>query len=130
MNIVRALLGRWYRSRALRQLPPNLMAGDLCSVLGGDGAFAVAKVLVVEPGKVHVRVYKNTFTSRPERITTTELSLGTIHDPDGFGMGHLPLSAAGFGAWSPKRIQHEPVTDDELDGYRIWAESGGGVWGD
>jgi hypothetical protein len=57
------------------------------------------------------------------------LSLGTVHDEDGFGIGHLPLSARNFAHWEPMIIGHEEVSPEELEGYNLWKESGGGVWG-
>jgi hypothetical protein len=105
-----------------------LAAGDVCSIKSGAGRFKLAKVLAVDPGVIHVRVFKETFADRPRRASTTGLTLGTIHDPDGFGMGHLPLSTAGFGAWLPIRNGNEPVHEDELEGYRMWQDAGGGVW--
>ena len=41
--------------------------------------------------------YKNRFKDRPER-DKRELSLGKVDDPDGFGMGHLPLTRAASAA--------------------------------
>jgi hypothetical protein len=54
---------------------------------------------------------------------------GHIDDPDGFGVGHLPLSLGTFGSWLPVCFQKEPVTDDDLIWVREWEKSGGGVWG-
>jgi hypothetical protein len=113
---------------AKRQLPAGLGAGDVCSVLSGGGDFCIAKVLVREPGVVHVRVYKEKFGWRPQRVDTSSLSLGTIHDQEGFGMGHLPLSEENFCGWLPMVICREPLDDEELEGYRAWSESRGGVW--
>jgi hypothetical protein len=103
-------------------------AGGLYSVESGDGRYGVAKVLVLEPGVVHVRVYAEKFPSRPTGLDETKLTLGTIHDKDGFGIGHLPLQPAGFAAWEPALIKIVPVGADELDGYEEWKRSGGGVW--
>jgi hypothetical protein len=77
---------------------------------------------------VHVRVWKERFHSRPTRIDMAALTLGTVHDEEGFGFGHLPLSKSAFGAWQPERFGHESVAQDELDGYREWQEAGGGYW--
>ena len=108
--------------------PPSLAPGDVCSVLNGDGGYSVVKVLARDPGVVHLRVYKERFGWRPARIDTESLSLGTIHDEDGFGIGHLPLSEGEFGLWEPIVTHRESVSDEELGGYEMWKESGGGVW--
>ena len=88
---------------------------------GGSGAGQQT----VEGGWV---VYKEKFKWRPDRADTTHLSLGTIHDSDGFGVGHLPLLEGEFGLWEPVIIRREEVSVEELDGYDIWKESRGGVW--
>ena len=122
---LRAVAGWWLT----RRLPPNLSAGDVCAVISEDGGYQIAKVLKADRSIVHVQVYKERFPAVPAHVDTGTLSLGTIHDADGFGMGHLPLSRRSFAWWAPVRIQSESVCEEELDGYRVWEESGGGVWG-
>ena len=88
----------------------------------------MAKVLVVDPGVVHVRVYKNRFESRPDSVDVTALTLGTIHDADGFGMGHLPISTENFTSWQPVFLVADGVSEKELEGYNMWKEAGGGAF--
>ena len=114
----------WYYGRSLAR---NLVAGELCSIQSGDH-FSVAKILATGPGVVHVRPYREKFRERPRSVATDALSLGTIDNPDGFGVGHLPLSRGTFGSWLPVRFQTDPVTDDELIWVAEWEKSGGGVW--
>ena len=83
------------------RLPDGLSAGDICSIENGSGGFGIVKILALEPGAVHIRLYKEKFASRPDFIDATGLSLGTVHDEDGFGIGHLPLSARNFAQWEP-----------------------------
>lgn len=106
----------------------ELAPGDICSVKRTDSGFGVIKILAIEQHVVHIRKYKNRFAERPSEVDTRQLSLGTIHDPDGFGVGHLPMSAAGFSSWTPSRICRQEVTDEELEGYRYWLEDQGGNW--
>lgn len=102
--------------------------GGVYSVLGQRG-IAIAKVLAVEPGVLHVRLYKERFQRRPQQVDTTALTLGSIEDEDGvFGIGHLPLEEARFTSWDPRLIHVEEVGEDELHGYRIWEDAQGGVW--
>jgi len=105
-------------------------AGALYTVDDGEGWFRVAKVLVVETEGVHIRLYKNRFKTRPGSVEFSSLSLGTVHDADGFGMGHLPLSRRAFRAWQPVFLAESPVAESELDGYRAWKDAKGGFWGD
>jgi hypothetical protein len=102
-------------------------AGEIYSVVDEDG-FRVAKVLVTDTDAIHIRLYKNIFTTRPLKVDESKLTLGTIHDPDGFGMGHLPLSVDEFRSWRPEFVVKSTVRRDELEGYELWKESHGGVF--
>jgi hypothetical protein len=108
--------------------PESLQVGGVYSIDNGDGSFGVAKLLVVDEAAAHIRVYKNRFTQRPTQVQPSELTLGSINDPDGFGMGHLPLQRDTFLLWKPKLIAVTSVTDEELDGYKMWKEAGGGLF--
>jgi len=79
----------------------------------GD-VFSIAKVLKLEPEIVHVRIYKQHFQQRPRSIDPAALTLGTIHDKDGFGMGHLPLRVTTFLSNDPRFLTHAEVTAQEL----------------
>ena len=103
--------------------------GAIYSVDDGEGRFGVAKVLAVDDEGVHIRVYKNKFAKRPLHVDVTSLDLGSIHDPDGFGMGHMPLSYAAFSAWEPIFLMAGALADEELEGYRYWQEENGGYFG-
>ena len=104
----------------------GIMAGTICTVDDGEGFYRVAKVLFIDDGGVHMRLYKNRWKERPQMVDMSTLSLGSIHDKDGFGMGHLPLTKLAFDAWKPVVTGHEKVRQEELDGYEIWKDSGGG----
>jgi hypothetical protein len=121
MGLRRAL--SWYYTRRVQKLAP----GDVCSIKSED-QFAVLKILSKSDDVVHVRVYKEKFATRPNSIEMRALSLGSINDADGFGVGHLPLSCAAFGSWLPAKFRCDPVTDDELIWVTEWERSGGSVW--
>jgi len=106
----------------------ELVVGGIYSISDDDGRFGIAKLLARDEGICHVRLYKQKFPSRPEKVDPLDLSLGSIYDQDGFGMGHLPLQDDAFRAWQPVLILKTPVTFEELDGYRMWKEAGGGVF--
>lgn len=97
--------------------------GDIYSVDDGKGKIGIVKVLVVEPGVIHLRIYKNKFDSRPQTIDTKELSPGRLGEEGGFGIGHIRLDINGFKDWGPELLTTEKVNEDELDGYNIWKES-------
>lgn len=110
---------------ALRVVP-----GSLYTVNDGEGWFRIAKVLVVDDEAVHIRVYRNRFKERPTTVDQTALTLGSIHDPGGFGMGHLPLTRAAFAEMEPVFLLSGTVDAEELEGYTYWKEAGGGLFGD
>ena len=112
-----------------RLLAQPIRVGTLYSVVGGKGYFQVVKVLAVDSGGVHVRLYKNRFGTRPKIVDFATLTLGSIHDPDGCGLGHVPLTATVFQAWNPEVLAESPVAEAELDGYREWESAKGGYFG-
>jgi hypothetical protein len=105
-----------------------VIVGGIYSIADGSGRFGIVKVLARDEGMCHVRVYKQKFANRPEKVEPSELSLGTIHDKDGFGMGHLPLRDEAFKAWQPVFILRTPVTSEELEGYQMWKDAKGGAF--
>ena len=106
----------------------ELFEGGYYSFADGD-AFSIAKILKLEPDKVHVRIYKQHFSERPRAIDPSSLTLGTIHDKDGFGMSHLPLHRETFRRREPVFLTYSEVAADELEGYEVWKSMGSaGVW--
>jgi len=97
-------------------------------IIKSKSGFGILKVLRVEDDVVHIRVYKNKYEKVPARVDTATLTLGTIHDKDGFGIGHQPTKLATFVSWEPQFLQHSLVEPEELEGYDYWKEAGGGVW--
>jgi hypothetical protein len=106
--------------------------GDLYSVRSGDGRYSVAKILKLEEGVVHLRIYANRYPERPLEVRDEDLTLGTVFDEE-FGLGHLPFDAAAFETWEPQLLRHGTVEEEELEGYQMWREAedegAGGVWG-
>ena len=103
-----------------QRIDDSIKAGAICTVEDGDGKFGIIKVLVMEPEIAHIKIYKNKFATRPSKIDLKTLSMGSINDKDGFGIGHTPLSRKGFEEWKPVVIANEKVSEEELEGYRIW----------
>jgi hypothetical protein len=105
----------------------ELFEGGYYSIADGD-TFSIAKVLKLEPDIAHVRIYKQHFQQRPRSIDPALLTLGKIDDPDGFGMGHLPLRLETFKLRDPLFLTYSEVRPEELEGYEHWRMAGGGVW--
>jgi hypothetical protein len=112
-------------SLSTRNAPSELFEGAYYSIMDGDD-FSIARVLKLEPEIVHVRIYKQHFPQRPRSIDPAALTLGSIHDKDGFGMGHLPLRVATFLDSEPMFLTHTEVKSDELEGYNLWKETADG----
>jgi hypothetical protein len=54
------------------------------------------------------------------------LRLGRI-DESVIGIGHVPLTHAAFARWEPKFDRLVMLAPSELEGYREWLKSGGGI---
>ncbi len=109
-------------------IPAGWQAGGLYSTEDEGGQFGIVKVLVVDAGAVHVRVYKQKLCSRPASVDPSMLTLGKLSDKDGFSAGHLPLSWRTFAKWKPILVSQQPVYESELEGYRLWQEANGGIF--
>jgi len=106
----------------------SLCPGSLVATRGDDG-FGVAKILAIDPGAVHIRLYQERFPALERVRLDLPRTLGSFGGGKPFSVGHLPLSPQSFLSWQPVSVGFEPVTEDELEGYRIWQESQGGVFG-
>lgn len=105
-------------------------AGQLLSVLTDDGRYGLMKLLAVDRGGVHARLYVQRFGTRPSVADVGELALaafGPGHD-NPFSIGHMPISYRSFAGWEPLPVGEQPVTEAELDGYRTWQEASGGYF--
>lgn len=98
----------------------DLRAGSICTIDNGDSTYGVVKVLVIDADEAHVKIYKNKYDQRPATVDQKTLSLGSIDDKDGFGVGHVPLTRKGFEDWKPVEVNWEEVTKEELEGYEMW----------
>jgi hypothetical protein len=72
------------------------VVGGLYGQRASDGLFRVVKVLVVDETTLHIRMYAQRFAELPSKLSSSDLSLGSLNDAGGFGVGHVPLSRAGF----------------------------------
>jgi hypothetical protein len=106
-------------------------AGDLVSVVAGDGRIGVVKVLATDEIGVHIRLYRERFDARPLSVEPEMLTLGSIFDPPPrpFSIGHIPLRHEAFAGWQPQLIASGgTVHEDKLEGYCDWAEAEGGYF--
>lgn len=98
----------------------KLVAGAVCTV-EGEGRYGVVKILAIDDTIAHVRIYKNEFDERPATVDLKTLTLGKLSDKDGgLGVGHIPVPREEFEQWKPVVIANEKITEEELEGYKIW----------
>lgn len=111
-------------------IPMKTQPGDLWSVKTDDGRYGVAKVLATDEGGVHVRLYSQRFEDRPATVNPSGLTLASFGRGDAtpFSIGHLPLSHRSFQDWEPELVSHGTVSEEELEGYRMWQEAQGGYF--
>lgn len=100
---------------------PELVTGGLYASPHSDGTYSIIKVLVIDDFALHLRTYANRFKTIPYALDPAQLTLGSLGDDGGFGIGHFPVSHAGAGVEDWVFLMQQPVLHDELDGYRIWA---------
>ncbi|MBA3315687.1 MAG: hypothetical protein M3552_22030 [Planctomycetota bacterium] len=108
----------------------NLSEGGLYHIPGEDGSFKMLKILKLDGGGVHVRLYSNVFPSPPTHVDEATLYMaGMDRRPDEpMGMGHLPISSRSFAGWNAVFVQQSNVIDEELEGHRMWLEARGGYF--
>lgn len=111
-----------------RRLPPDPRPGALFASRNEDGSYSVFKVLAVDAVGIHIRIYSNRFPSRPTSLNEAELDLKSIHSSENPGIGHLPLSREAYWRMDQGFVQQSKVAKEELEGYEIFKDSGGGVW--
>ena len=73
---LRPFVHRWARS----QVPADLAAGDLCVIPAREAGYAIIKILAVDAGGLHVRLYKERFPTVPDDLDRATLSLGGLQD--------------------------------------------------
>jgi hypothetical protein len=76
MSLIRRLLKAVGYSARRRESSSDkgFAAGDIVSVVTEDGRFGVLKILVVDEGGVHARLYAQRFDERPKFADLGELS--------------------------------------------------------
>ena len=99
---------------------PEAVVGGLYSVRDDQGLYRVAKVVAVDPDGIHVRLYQNRWKRRPQGLGAAPLTLGTVNDADGFGIGHMALSREEFSGWKPAFLRREDISPDESAGTEAW----------
>ena len=92
----------------------QLTAGGIYASQDDDGKYTLSKILALDDLTVHARFYKERFDSLPAEISSKDLS---------FLIGHAPVAREGFLLEHRELVVVEPVSDAELEGYRMYLEA-------
>lgn len=108
----------------------QLVEGGIYCTPGENGGFSVLKILKLDDGGVHVRLYSNHFVAPPTKIDESTLCMAGMNRKPGeqMGMGHAPISKRSFAGWKAVYIQQSSVKKEELEGYAMWLEAKGGYF--
>jgi hypothetical protein len=108
----------------------SLVEGGLYYTPGEQGGYSVLKILKLDDGGVHVRLYSNQFTEPPMKIDESTLYMAGMNRKSGesLGMGHAPISKKSFAGWNAKFVQQSTVREEELEDYKMWLEAKGGYF--
>lgn len=97
-----------------------------------EGGYNVLKVLKTDDIGVHIRLYSNVYPNVPDSLNIEELYLASLEEQSeqmDLGMGHLPISFDSFMTWQAVPLnQFEPVSAEQLEGYKMWQEAEGGYF--
>jgi hypothetical protein len=105
----------------------GLKEGGLYAFKNDNGSYSVMKLLKVEGGGAHVKIYSNQFDSPPTQVDESKLYLaGLNHKPnETLGVEDAPLSGESFQNYKATFVQQSTVTPQELEAYNTWKKAGG-----
>ena len=114
----------------LASMRPPLQEGGLYYCQNDDATFSVLKILKLDEHGVHIRQYSNQYPAPPPAVEESTLfMLGMDRKPEEkLGMGHLPISKNSFAGWDATFFHQSTVSDEELEGYKMWLEAKGGYF--
>jgi hypothetical protein len=105
----------------------DLKEGGIYGFKNANGAYSVLKILKVESGGLHIRVYSNQFDSPPTKVDESTLYMAgrnpkpneILSEPD------TALLKKSFDNYKATFVQQSAVKDDELEIYKTWKQADG-----
>jgi hypothetical protein len=91
-----------------------LQAGGLYLTQNEDSTWSVTKILVLDDFAAHIRMYSDTFKTKPADLHSKDLHVL---------IGHAPMDRDGFLLDKPEILKVEPVMEEELEGYKLYLEA-------
>jgi len=108
----------------------KLVEGGIYYTQNENSSYSVLKILKLDDNGVHVRLYSNQFPSPPKHVDESKLYMAGVDKKpnETLGMGHAPVSKKSFSGWKATFVQQSTVKDEEMKGYKMWAEAKGGYF--
>ncbi len=105
----------------------GLKEGGIYSFKNDNGSYSVLKILKIESGGLHIRIYSNQFDAPPTQVDESTLVIaGMDHKPNQIlGQADLPILKQRFEDYKAVFVQQSTVKADELEGYKTWKAAGG-----
>jgi len=105
----------------------GLKEGGIYSFKNDNGTYSVLKILKVEGGGVHVKIYSNQFDSPPDKVDESKLYMAGVNhkDTETTSVADAPMKGETFANYHATFVQQGTVTPQELEGYNQWKKSGG-----
>ena len=91
----------------------GLVVGGLYTSQDKDGSYGVTKIVALDETTVHVRMYSNTFETKPKDVNSKDLQSF---------IGHAPMAKEGFLLGNPELLKVEKVAESELVGYNYYMQ--------
>jgi len=91
----------------------GLVVGGLYTSQNKDGSYGITKIIALDEFAVHVRMYSNTFDTKPNDVNSKDLNSF---------IGHAPMAKEGFLLDSPELLKVEKVAASELEGYKLYLQ--------
>ena len=104
--------------------------GGIYAIREGRLRWGYLKVLRCDSQTVHIAYYTQKSWLIPRTIEARKLGTGVMRNGKLGGIGHMPFTRAGFEAWPLNQIGFASVGKEELEGYQIWLDEEGGVFGE
>ena len=92
----------------------DLKVGGLYLFKNPDSTYSLTKVLALDESVVHLRMFSDTFKTKPININSQDLKIL---------IGHSPLDKNGFLHDKPELLKVEEVKESELEGYKMYLEA-------
>ncbi len=107
--------------------PSVFQVGGIYASIRNEGpGYNVLKLLKIDDGGYHIKVYSNIFPDMPVEIDETALVIVGLLDKQPNtdpGISHVPIAKQNFESWKLTFIQHGQVVEDDLEGYYVWKET-------